>query len=132
MQDELKLGYNTIQILEKRFLQRTNTGFESPKELFNRVADHINSVQETFNEKGLRNKFRKLLTDRKFCQVPPYCVTPALQHTVVQCVQSTDQRRCAKHIQVMSHAARIQREGQGQGSILVGCVLKVTWYTINQ
>ena len=116
VQDELKLGYNTIQILEKRFLQRTNTGFESPKELFNRVADHINSVQETFNEKGLRNKFRKLLTDRKFLPSSTILCNAGTPNTQLYSVCSLPIKDDVQSIfKVMSHAARIQREGTGTG-----------------
>ena len=115
VQDELKLGYNTIQILEKRFLQRSGTGYESPKELFNRVADYINSAQAS-NEKGLRNKFRSLLTERKFMPSSTILCNSGTKNTQLYSVCSLPIKDDVQSIfKVMSHAARIQREGTGTG-----------------
>jgi len=116
VQDELKLGYNTIQILEKRFLQRTDKGFESPKELFNRVADYVNSAQDLFKEKSLRYKFRQLLTQRKFLPSSTILNNAGTNNTQLYSVCSLPIKDDVQSIfKVMSHAARIQREGTGTG-----------------
>ena len=68
--DDCKLSLNAIKILQGRYLLKDSSGkiIETPKQLFQRVANHISSADEKFNENSeiSKKQFFKLLSNQNF------------------------------------------------------------------
>lgn len=77
VRDDLKLGINAVKVLEKRYLLRDQEGrlMETPRELFQRVAHAVASVETQFapftDTQPLEDKFFALMNDAEFLPNTP-------------------------------------------------------------
>ena len=73
--DELKLSVNSIQVLQKRYLLRDDTGkiIETPLDLFRRVAKSIASVDKKYDENYVKSEeeFFEIMTKLEFLPNTP-------------------------------------------------------------
>ncbi len=73
--DDLKLKVNSIEILNRRYLTKDDTGkvIETPKELFKRVALFVASVDKTFNQDWRQSgsDFFEIMASSKFLPNSP-------------------------------------------------------------
>jgi ribonucleoside-diphosphate reductase alpha chain len=74
--DELELTVNAITVLEKRYLLRDKTGEirESPKQLFQRVAKHVASIEKGKLKKRYSKEFFSVMSNLEFLPNTPCLV----------------------------------------------------------
>lgn len=74
-EDELKLPINSIKVLSERYLKKNNEGklIETPKEMFQRVAENIASADLIYNNnvENLTTEFFELMSSLKFLPNSP-------------------------------------------------------------
>lgn len=74
VEDKLKLSFNAINILRKRYLLRDEAGkiIESPQQMFERVANYVSQAEKTRDEKEkYGEKFYRLLANLEFLPNSP-------------------------------------------------------------
>jgi ribonucleoside-diphosphate reductase alpha chain len=77
IRDDLKLGVNSLKVLERRYLMRDQDGnlIETPRELFHRVAHTIAAVETRFAPSAdihdLEDKFFNLMNNQEFMPNTP-------------------------------------------------------------
>ncbi len=123
VQDDLKLPLNSIQVLEKRYLLRDQTGkiTETPSQLFRRVAKHLASNEKTYGAddeivKHYEEAFYQVMTNFEFLPNSPTLMNGGTKlGQLAACFILPVKDDLEQIFESVKHQAMIHKTGGGTG-----------------
>ena len=116
--DNLPFDANAIQILEKRYLQRDKDGniVETPRELFERVADTVSSVEKERDRETWREVFFNMMWSKQFLPNSPTLVNAGTNKgSLSACFVMSPEDTMESIMQVAYDSALVEKWGGGIG-----------------
>jgi len=118
--DDCKLGINAFKVIEARYLLKDENGrtVETPKEMFERVANHIASAEIHFggNVDDAKEKFLRMMTSLEFMPNSPLLMNAGTENGQLSSVFSLPLDDTTEGIFTsLKHAAIIHQRGGGTG-----------------
>lgn len=116
---DLELSDNALDLLEKRYLIRNETGelIEKPQELFERVASNIASAEEDeAKEEKYQQEFYELMTSLKFLPNSPTLMNAGAElQQLAACFVLPVEDSMEGIFSAIKNAALIHKSGGGTG-----------------
>lgn len=116
--DDMKLSFNAITVLQKRYLRRDRKGriIETPKQLFRRVAKHIASVEKKAERKKWEEEFFLVMKNLDFLPNTPCLVNAGTRlHQLAACFVLDVPDSIEGIFETVKNSALIFQSGGGVG-----------------
>lgn len=117
--DELKLSFNAVKLLERRYLRRDEKGniTETPSDLFWRVANHVAMAEVRYGNDPKKNarRFFDMMANLHFLPSSPVLMNAGTERQLSSCYVLPIEDSLESIFSTLQQATLIQKMGGGTG-----------------